>query len=143
MFEEAKNRKKSLIMMFLLIITFFISGIETKASGLYQNGSLEYQATILVDQTFGGPDTDYAYSVINTSDGGFAIAGHTSSYGAGSSDMWLIKTDAAGQVEWEQYYEGIRSDYGFGIVTTKDGGYALSGGTESYGAGDSDMQSGW
>jgi hypothetical protein len=139
MFEQQKNRKKSILMTFLLLIALLISGIGMRVSGLTQNSSLEYRANIIVDQTFGGPETDYAYSVINTSDGGFAIAGHTSSYGAGSSDMWLVKTDATGQVEWEQYYGGTRSDYGFAVVATEDGGYAWSGGTESFGAGDSDM----
>jgi len=139
MFEKAKIRKKSILVLFLLIISLLISGIRIRAFGLFQAGNLNYQVNLIADQTIGGSDLDYAYSVINTSDGGFALVGYTYSYGAGSSDMWLVKTDGSGQVEWDQYYGGIRSDYGFSIVATKDGGYALTGGTESYGAGDSDM----
>ncbi|MHA2245164.1 MAG: hypothetical protein ACXADY_09355 [Candidatus Hodarchaeales archaeon] len=139
MFEKARIGKKSILTLFLLIVSSLIYGTGTRAFGLYQVGSLNYQATLIVDQTIGGSNLDYAYSVINTSDGGFATAGYTDSYGAGGSDMWLVKTDATGEVEWDQYYGGTRSDYGFSIVATIDGDYALSGGTESFGAGDYDM----
>jgi hypothetical protein len=135
----AKIGKESLIVLFLLIISLSISGIGTRAFGLNQAESPNYQANIIIDQTIGGSYLDYAYSVINTSDGGFALAGYTYSDGAGSSDMWLVKTDDTGQVEWEQNYGGTKSDYGFSIIATIDGGYVLGGGTESYGAGNTDM----
>jgi hypothetical protein len=135
----AKIGKESLIVLFLLIISLSISGIGTRAFGLNQAESPNYQANIIIDQTIGGSYLDYAYSVINTSDGGFALAGYTYSDGAGSSDMWLVKTDDTGQVEWEQNYGGTKSDYGFSIIATIDGGYVLGGGTESYGAENTDM----
>ena len=99
----AKIGKESLIVLFLLIISLSISGIGTRAFGLNQAESPNYQANIIIDQTIGGSYLDYAYSVINTSDGGFALAGYTYSDGAGSSDMWLVKTDDTGQMEWERY----------------------------------------
>jgi hypothetical protein len=48
-------------------------------------------------RTFGGADYDRAYSVVQTSDGGYAIAGSTWSYGAGYADFWLVKTDGEGE----------------------------------------------
>jgi len=50
------------------------------------------------NQTYGGTGLENAYSVIQTSDGGYALAGFTTSFGAGGNDFWLVKTDAAGVV---------------------------------------------
>jgi hypothetical protein len=47
-------------------------------------------------QTYGGSGDDEAYSLVQTSDGGYALAGFTASYGAGSYDAFLVKTDSSG-----------------------------------------------
>jgi hypothetical protein len=91
------------------------------------------------NQTYGGTETDYGFSVAQTSDGGYAIAGFTGSYGAGGTDVWLVKTDADGIAQWNQTYGGTNSDYGYSMVKTSDGGYAISGSTLSYGAGSGDF----
>jgi len=91
------------------------------------------------NQTYGGPDNDYGESIIETSDGGYVLAGRTFSLGAGSGDFWLVKVDSAGNHEWNQTYGGTDFDYGFSVVEASDGGYVLAGWTRSFGAGDYDF----
>jgi hypothetical protein len=90
-------------------------------------------------QTFGGVGRDHASAMVQTTDGGFALAGYTESFGAGAKDMWLVKTDATGQQEWSRTYGGIENDEAFSLVQTLDGGYALVGYTYSLGAGSRDI----
>ena len=85
-------------------------------------------------QTYGGRATNEATAVIQTSDGGYALAGYTDSYGAGSYDFWLIKTDANGNMLWNQTYGGPGDDEAYSIIQTRDGGYAIAGYTNSYGS---------
>jgi len=86
-------------------------------------------------KTYGGISNDYAYSVVQTSDGGYALAGYTNSSGAGGHDFYLVKTDASGNMQWDRVYGGIGEDFGYSVVRTSDGGYALAGYTNSSGAG--------
>jgi predicted secreted protein len=90
-------------------------------------------------QTFGGSSNDYGYSVAVTSDGGYIIAGYTESYGAGGYDVWLIKTGADGDEEWNQTFGGLSDDFGYSVAQTSDGGYIIAGDTLSYGAGGYDV----
>ena len=91
------------------------------------------------DKTYGGSANDQCLSVVQTSDGGYALGGHTSSKGAGNSDFWLVKTDASGNESWDKTFGGGRFDYAYAIVQTIDGGYALGGHTSSKGAGSNDF----
>ncbi len=95
-------------------------------------GEVEWQ------QTYGGSDYDCANAVIATGDGGFALAGFTYSYGAGRYDAWLVKTDAQGEVEWQQTYGGSEGDWASAVIEGADGGFVLGGSTESFGAGEAD-----
>jgi hypothetical protein len=93
----------------------------------------------LWNKTFGGSDRDYSYSAQQTADGGYIIGAETRSYGAGDYDVWLIKTDAGGNELWNKTFGGSAYDGGYGVQQTSDGGYIITGDTESYGAGDDDM----
>jgi hypothetical protein len=93
----------------------------------------------LWSRTFGGPQDDGAFSVQETQDGGFIIAGYTQSYGAGGADVWLIRTDSSGAELWSQTYGGTGEDVGNSVRQTSDGGYVVAGNTTSYGAGGTDV----
>jgi hypothetical protein len=91
------------------------------------------------NKTYGGANIDAAWSMIQTSDGGYALAGYTESFGAGGQDSWLIKTDSVGNMIWSQTYGGANNDEAWSVIQTSDGGYALAGYTESFGAGHRDF----
>jgi len=97
------------------------------------NGNLQWA------KTYGGTHWDEAYSVRQTSDGGYIVAGWTYSFGAGSGDIFLIKTDANGNVQWAKTYGGIYWDEAYSVRQTSDGGYIVSGYTTSFGAGSGDI----
>ncbi|MFX1512322.1 MAG: hypothetical protein ACFFCQ_07035 [Promethearchaeota archaeon] len=88
--------------------------------------------------TYGGKEEEDAAAVIQTAEGGFVIAGSTSSRSAGKSDAWLVKTDRNGLIKWQRTYGGKEEDGAAAVIQTADGGFALAGFTCSRGAGNSD-----
>ena len=86
-------------------------------------------------KTVGGAGDEWAYSLVQTSDGGYAIAGLTTSFGAGSSDFYIVKLDSMGSLQWTRTVGGINSDSGCSLVQTNDGGYTIAGYAYSFGAG--------
>lgn len=91
------------------------------------------------NRLFGGPNFEYGYSVIASSDGGYVLTGYTASEGAGSKDVYLVKTDSLGNIIWEHTYGGEGLDVGKSVCQTDDGHYLIAGYTESFGAGDDDI----
>jgi hypothetical protein len=90
-------------------------------------------------KTYGGTNNDSAYSVQQTSDGGYILAGVTYSFGAGGGDAFLIKTNASGNVQWAKTYGGAGIDKFISVQQTSDGGYIAVGYTSSFGAGGYDV----
>jgi parallel beta-helix repeat protein len=93
------------------------------------------QAPVQWKGKYGGTGDEYANGLIQTNDGGYALAGRTNSLGAGLSDFWLVKIDAAGNVQWNKTYGGTGDECAVTLIQTDDGGYALAGQTRSFGAG--------
>jgi hypothetical protein len=97
------------------------------------NGNLQWTKTI------GGPGDEIGFSLIQTSDGGYAITGYTSSFGAGKLDVYVVKLDADGNLRWTKTIGGSGDEVGFSLIQTSDGGYAITGTTQSFGIGETDV----
>ncbi len=109
--------------------------------GAYDDISIQKTSAPLEEwnKTFGGADPDWGRSVQQTLDGGYILTGGTYSYGAGERDVWLIKANKNGKEEWNKTFGGANGDWGESVQQTLDGGYILTGGTESYGVGKGDV----
>ena len=126
---------------------YVIAG-ETRSSGAgSQDGllvKLDADGTEVWSRTYGGPERDIVYAVQKTSGGGYVLAGETHSAAAASGgDLWLIKTDSEGQVEWQRSYgnreeteqeeteplfaAAATSDAAHAVRQTSDGGYIVAG----------------
>ena len=90
-------------------------------------------------KTYGGTGWDRGYDVQQTVDGGYVIVGYTSSFGAGNSDIYLIKTDANGDTAWTKTYGGTDNDMGYAVRRTNDNGFVIVGLTYSFGHGSVDV----
>lgn len=90
------------------------------------NGTMQWK------RTYNSTDGNYGYSLVATADGGYAIAGYTYVGATASADVYLIKTDANGTMQWNQTYGvGTNYDYGYALIVTADGGFAIGGYTQS------------
>ena len=121
---------------------FVIAG-ETRSYGAGSQDAwlikLDANGDEVWSRTYGGPESDIAYAVQRTPDGGYVLAGETHSFGgatASRSNFWIIKTDADGRQEWQRSYdssEGLgsdapsTSDAALAVRQTRDGGYILAG----------------
>ncbi len=84
------------------------------------------------ERTYGGTGYDVAHAVQQTQDRGYIVAGTTNCYG-NSYQVYLLKTDASGDTLWTRTYGGTDHDYGYAVQQTTDGGYIVSGQTNSFG----------
>jgi hypothetical protein len=93
----------------------------------------------MFQKTYGGTGTDRCFSTQPTSDGGFIMAGETDSYGAGSYDGYLMKTNEQGVIIWAKSYGTAAWDWFNSVQPTSDGGYIITGGTEQTTSGQGDI----
>lgn len=94
---------------------------------------LNTTAQITFQKVYGGTAMDEGKSVKQTTDGGYIIAGTTTSYGSGGRDVLVIKTNAVGDTTWTKTFGGaMDNEYGFCVQQTIDGGYIVSGVASSF-----------
>jgi uncharacterized repeat protein (TIGR01451 family) len=104
------------------------NSIDTWILKLSSLGVVQWQ------KSFGGNDFDCAYSIIQTSDGGYAFAGQTKSedgdvvgYHRAYGDAWVVKLSPNGSIQWQRCLGGSQEDKGNAIVQTIDGSYLIAG----------------
>ena len=85
------------------------------------------QHELIWSRTFGGSSIDQGWGVRQTVDGGYVIAGMTQSSGAGNADGWLIKTDAEGNMIWNQTFGSSTYDWLTSVDLAQDDGFILGG----------------
>ncbi|MEE8371456.1 MAG: hypothetical protein V3R73_04845, partial [Sphingomonadales bacterium] len=113
---------------------FVVAGqIELESANRYEAWVFRLDAGggVLWQKTFGGPAYDIANSVTATADGGFVVAGHTYSKGAGAGDLWVFKLDGGGKLLWEKTFGGAGTEDASQIIALSDGGFAVAGYTNS------------
>jgi len=121
-------------------------GDASNNEGFHDNWlvKLDAQGNFLWEKSFGFSGHDHAYSIIQTSDGGFFMTGFldvTASGGAGNDrnqitrhgigEFWCHKLDVQGNIEWRKYFGGTNNDRSFDVVQANDGGYVITGFSES------------
>ena len=98
---------------------------------LTSDGGIQWESCL------GGSSYDVAFDIIQTSEGGYIVAGGTHSYNGnvignhGSADLWVVKLTNNGSLQWQKCYGGTNMDYAQSIFQTYDGGYIVAGITES------------
>ena len=130
MINMCQIKNKIIIGIILILIITNVTSISVNSNKI--NKTNEPAPGIVWSKTYGGVSTDHAFSVQQTPDDGFIIAGDTLSFGSGGYDAWLIKTDSEGNELWNKTYGGINEDVANCVIVTSDGGYAIAGYKEIY-----------
>jgi hypothetical protein len=125
-----------------------ISGDKTESnrgSADYWMVKIDSTGTKQWDKRFGGSDLDYLIAILQTSDGGYLLggqsrspAGYDKSEGPKGvyDDYWIVKTDSAGNKQWDITLGGNDHEDFYDLVSTLDGGYLLCGDSRSPVSGD-------
>ncbi len=131
---KSKSSRKFAIVFIVVLIGFVVlCAFHVKPVESLESPPTEWS------RTYGGTSDDSAEWVIQTKDGGYAVAGYTYSYGAGGVDAWLVKTDSAGHMQWSKPYGGNGGESASSVVQTSDEGYVVAGDARADSAGTSDF----
>lgn len=109
---------------FALLIILLILGFLCSFVGGF---SRTVKAEEVWSQTYGGSAADVCFWAVETADGGYALVGHTYSFGLGEADIWLVKTDSNGNLEWDKTFGTQNNENANHLITTDDGGYLIVG----------------
>lgn len=99
---------------------------------------LDSIGNIMWSKSHGGSGQEWGTSVILTSDGGYLGVGYTNSSGAGGFDIFIVKLDSNGNLEYERVKGGIDWDFAWDVIEVNPGEYVIAAETQSYGNGESD-----
>ena len=100
---------------------------------------IDGSGNLVWSKAYGGSGDDVARAVVALSDG-FLLVGNTKSFGAGGNDMYAVRIDSSGTVQWSKAYGGNKDDVARAVVALPNGDFLLAGNTDSFaGEGDSDM----
>jgi hypothetical protein len=123
------NKNKTKAMKRIILLYFVFLSVFANA----QN----FSPVIRWQKSLGGNKVDVPYKTIQTSDNKYVTVGHTYSNNGdvrgakGQADIWVVKQDGIGNIEWEMVYGGTGDDDVSSVIETKDGGYIFVGGTGS------------
>jgi hypothetical protein len=82
---------------------------------------LDENGNQLWNMTFGDTEREYPTSLVQCNDGGFAFTGSTVNYSADQTDLWLVRTDSAGNLVWNNTYECDSTQDGASLIETESG----------------------
>ncbi len=117
------------VMAIPMLVVIMISSVIK----LDSNGNLQWSRRI------GGGGNDYSTSITQAADGSYLITGFTLSFGQGGYDIYIVKLDANGNLQWTKTIGGLGDEQSFSIIQTNDGGFAIAGFTSSFGQGAQDV----
>jgi hypothetical protein len=114
----------------------------TGCTNSFGNGFIDFylvkinaDGDLVWENHYGGYDDDYALSAALTRDGGIIMAGWTKSFGAGGTDIYVVRTDPDGNIVFQQTYGGSRDDTAKCIIEASDGSFVVCGSTQSFDSG--------
>jgi len=127
------------------IVVGYTNSSDGQVTGWHGNSDywvvkLDASGNISWQKALGGALYDYATSVVQTSDGGYIVAGYAGSkdgdvtgthWGGSDDDVWVVKLDATGNITWQKSYGGSSEDHAWSIRQASDGGYIVAGSTTS------------
>ncbi|MGL4599333.1 MAG: T9SS type A sorting domain-containing protein [Bacteroidia bacterium] len=113
---------------------YFLAGWCDGSNNSFQNFYLvktDSAGNPIWSHVYGGTGEELAYSACATNDGGFAICGYTKSYGAGGQDMYLMRVNALGSLQWSGTYGTPGNEIAIHVTEANDGGFLLTGSTST------------